>query len=257
MTVAFDRGEAYQRLAEPVPPVGRFDPAGIGDLPAPARRLLTHALTPGIPLVPTVLLDMAGEIRLKRWMPFTARQVLRASAGFVWDATVGKTPIRFSGGDAYWQGAGTLDFRLWGLIPVARATGPDIDRSAAGRLAAETVAWAPQALTPQMGATWTPIDVDSAVVTLDVDDAAIDVTVTVDAGGRIRELATQRWGDPDAGHFRELPFGGSFDSSTTFEGLTIAGSGRVGWWWGTKRQDEGEFFRFHIIHAQIAAAPGG
>ena len=73
-------------------------------------------------------------------MPFRTRQVLRAGTGFVWEATVGKTPITFSGGETYWRGVGALDFRLWSVIPVARAVGPDIDRSAAGRLAAETVA---------------------------------------------------------------------------------------------------------------------
>ena len=117
-----------------------------------------------------------------------------AGTGFVWEASVGKRPIRFSGGDTYWRGSGSLDFRLWGTFPVARAAGPDIDRSAAGRLAAETVAWAPQALTPQMGADWRGIDDRHAVVTLPVGEDTADVTVTVDEDGRLRELSMQRWG---------------------------------------------------------------
>ena len=51
-----------------------------------------------------------------------------------------------------------MHFRLHGLIPVVHSSGPDIARSGAGRLAAETVAWLPQALVPQSGAQWTPID---------------------------------------------------------------------------------------------------
>lgn len=253
MTATADRTAAWRQLAAPTPPVGVFWPEEIADLPAPAQRLLTRALIPDIELTPTVLLEMEGDIKLKRWMPFRARQILRAGTGFVWEAAVGKPPISFSGGDSYWQGRGTLDFRLWGILPVARAAGPDIDRSAAGRLAAETVAWAPQALTPQMGAAWAPIDSTTAVVTLPIGDDTVDVAVTVDQTGRLRELAMQRWGDADHVSFDLYPFGGSVDNHDAFGGITIAAAGRVGWRWGTQRQAEGEFFHYRITHGHLPA----
>lgn len=245
------RRAAWEDLAKGAPPVGVFTPAEIVALPPPAQRFLTYTLTPGIQLTPTVLLEMEGDIRLKDWVPFQARQILRAREGFVWEATAGKPPLIFKGGDTYWNGTGSLDFRIWGIIPVARAAGPDIDRSAAGRLAAETVAWAPQALTPQMGATWTPIDTDTATVTLPVRDVTVDVTITVDAKGRIQELITQRWGDPNPGQFDSYPFGGAFDDHADFDGVTIATAGRVGWWWGTEHQPDGEFFRGRITKALV------
>jgi len=245
------RRAAWEDLAKGAPPVGVFTPAEIVALPPPAQRFLTYTLTPGIQLTPTVLLEMEGDIRLKDWVPFQARQILRAREGFVWEATAGKPPLIFKGGDTYWNGTGSLDFRIWGIIPVARAAGPDIDRSAAGRLAAETVAWAPQALTPQMGATWTPIDTDTATVTLPVRDVTVDVTITVDAKGRIQELITQRWGDPNPGQFDSYPFGGAFDDHADFDGVTIATAGRVGWWWGTEHQPDGEFFRGRITKAHV------
>jgi hypothetical protein len=229
--------------------VGVFNPAEIVHLPPPAQRFLTYALTPGVQLFPTVLLAMEGEIKLRDWTPFRARQVLRAGDGFVWEATAGKPPLVFRGADIYWNGMGSLDFRLWGIIPVARAAGPDIDRSSAGRLAAETVAWAPQALTPQMGATWAPLDADRATVTLPVRDGMFDVTITVDEEGRLRELVMQRWGDAGSGPFGLYPFGSAFDQHAHFDGVTIASAGRVGWWWGTERRSEGEFFRGRITTA--------
>ncbi|VAW02790.1 hypothetical protein MNBD_ACTINO01-340 [hydrothermal vent metagenome] len=82
---------------------------------------------------------------------------------------------------------GSLDFRLWGILRVARSIGPDTDRSSPGRLAAETVTWSPQALTPQKGAVWTGIDDAYATVTVPVGDDAVDVTVGIERTGRLRE----------------------------------------------------------------------
>lgn len=249
-----DRIEAWDHLSRPATPAGAFEPEDVADLPAAARRFLTHAITPGTPLTPTVILEMEGDIRLNRWMPFQARQVLRAGEGFVWRARVGKTPLVFRGGDALCGGRGSLDFRLWGILPVARASGPNIDRSAAGRFAAETVAWAPQTLMPQLGARWTDIDNTHATVAVPIGNSTSDVTITVDGAGRLCELSTQRWGDPGGGPFDINAFGGDFQSHHSFSGVTIASAGRVGWWWGTSRWREGEFFRYRVTTAHVPAA---
>jgi len=245
------RKAAWADLTRPTPSVGVFDPDDLGGLPDPARRFLNHALTPGVELVPTVYLEMKGEIKLKTWTPFRARQVLRAGEGFVWEATAGKAPIRFRGGDTFWNGFGSLDFRIWGTIPVARESGPDVDRSAAGRLAAETVFWAPQALTTQMGASWAPIDSTTAKVALPVREDTVNATLTVDYEGRLQEVVTQRWGDPDPDKHGFHPFGAAVEGYGRFGGITIVTAGRVGWWWGTERQEEGEFFRFTLTEARI------
>ncbi len=39
------------------------------------------------------------------------------------------------------------------------------------------------------------------------------------------------------------------EAEQTFGGVTIASTMRAGWWWGTERQDEGEFFRARITGA--------
>ncbi len=250
------RSMTWRRLASPPEPAGAFDPAHVDELPAPASRLLRHALRPGVPLASNVLLDMAGEIRLRRWMPFRARQVIAAGTGFVWAPRVGRRPLVITGADTLIDGRGTLDFRLWGLMPVARESGSDIDRSAAGRLAAETVAWLPQALVPAMGARWTAVDDTRATVTLPVGDQSADVTVTVDPDGRLRELSLQRWGSPDDHPAGAHPFGGDFDDERTYGGVTIASAGRVGWWWGTPRQTDGVFFRYRITAAEFRTSAG-
>jgi hypothetical protein len=40
------------------------------------------------------------------------------------------------------------------------------------------------------------------------------------------------------------------EAERTFGGVTIPATLRAGWWWGTDRQDEGEFFRAEITGAQ-------
>jgi hypothetical protein len=54
----------------------RFDPAELDGLPEPARRHLTQAIAPGAPLATSARLRMRGSIKVGRWLPFRARQVL-------------------------------------------------------------------------------------------------------------------------------------------------------------------------------------
>jgi hypothetical protein len=126
-------------------------------------------------------------------MPFTTDQVLQAGVGFVWKPIVGGRVVRFVGADILGPDDARMEFRLQGLIPVAKASGPDTARSAVGRLAAETVAWLPQATTPQAGARWRAVDSERATVTLDVVGGTVDVEVTVDADGRLKGIGLQRW----------------------------------------------------------------
>lgn len=197
---------------------------------------------------------MEGEIKLNRWFPFEARQILHPTDGFVWNATVGRWWLRFRGGDWYWHGRGSLEFKLAGRIPVVRASGSDVDRSAAGRLAIESVVWAPSVLLPGAGAVWRAGGDETATVTRSIGGEDHDVEVTVDHDGLIREVCSLRWGNPD-GEYQRVPFGGSVSRTSTFGDITLASEGTVGWWWGTDRQAEGEFFRYRILDARAAAVP--
>ena len=240
----------WAALAEPVgEPVRRFDATTVADLPDPAQRLLVRALPDGTPLTGAVTLAMNGRIKLGRWMPFRADEILRAGVGFVWRPVVGGRILRFTGADLLGSEEARMEFRLHGLVPVVRASGADVARSAAGRLAAETVAWLPQALTPHAGAQWTAIDDARAVVTLEAAGGTVEVEVEVEADGRLRSIGLQRWKD-SADPPGEEPFGGTVDEEfLTADGVRIAGAGSVGWGWGTPQWEEGEFFRYRVGHA--------
>jgi hypothetical protein len=237
----------------PEPPTAeRFDPATLGDLPEPARRWLTRALPAGTPLVGLAELTMEGSLRIGgRWRPFTACQTLRAGVGFVWAPTVGGRWLRFVGADLLGPDDARMDFRLHGIVPVSRASGPDTRRSAIGRLAAETIVWLPQAAAPQAGARWRPVDERHAAVTIDALGA--EVEVGIDADGRLTTIDLDRWSDrldppgPDR-------FGGDLeDEHTTTAGVAVTGAGAVGWGHGTDRWSDGEFFRFHLTEVHHRA----
>jgi hypothetical protein len=65
---------------------GTFTEAELDGLPDLVRRHLAAAITPGTPLARSARLRMRGRIRIGRWLPFRAREVLSPHDGFVWAA---------------------------------------------------------------------------------------------------------------------------------------------------------------------------
>ena len=230
--------------------VEHFDVTTTSDLPEPTRRFLIASIPNEAPLAAGVELEMTGSIKLGIWLPFTARQIIRAGTGLVWTAQVGPRLVRFSGADTLGPHGARMNFRLHNRIPIVNAQGPDIDRSAAGRLAAETVAWLPQALAPQSGARWKPIDDTRATVTLDVPNGPVDVQITVNDEGSLTEIQLRRWNSSTKPP-GDQPFGGTISSSIDTEGVRIAGSGTVGWNVGTSAQKRSVFFRYEITSARF------
>lgn len=148
----------WNDLAEPADR-GIFRPERLAELPDPAKRYLAHAIRPGAKLAGSVQLAMEGTIRLGlKWLPFRAEQVLAPPRGFVWRAFVRSGLMRMSGADHYAAGSGGVDFWLWGIIPMVRASSPDTSCAARGRLAAESF-WLPSSLLPGEHVRWRPVDV--------------------------------------------------------------------------------------------------
>lgn len=244
----------WERLAN-LPPRGTFDPDSLRGLPSAAQRLLSAAMAPAAPRCARVILQMSGEIRLKlggAWTPFTAAQVLAPPTGFVWQASAGKGLLRFAGSDRYADNAGSVHFRLWGLLPVVRAADANVARSARHRLAAESF-WLPPALLPDEGVAWRGLDDERAEATIRIDHERVPVRLRVDPRGQLREVQLDRWGDPDrTGHPSLHPFGGLVDEPRPFGPFTIPTRVRIGWFFGTSRQEHGEFFRAAIRAAEFA-----
>jgi hypothetical protein len=223
-----------------------FSASMVEGLPDPARSYLLRAIPLGAPLAASVEFSMTGTIRTSPGgdpMPLTAEQILSAH-GLVWRARAGTGPMRIVGFDRYLDGEGEMRWWLAGLIPVASAGGPDVSRSAAGRVAGESVLL-PPLLLPAAGARWEAIDEHRARVTrrLDLDD--VTLTLTVDDEGRLTHVSLMRWReDAGAGEPGPVRFDVDFSGEFTEARYRIPAEMRAGWRLGAA--DEFAFFQARL-----------
>ena len=180
--------------------------------------------------------------------PFRAQEVIRSDRGLIWQAAVRMKALPISGYDRFLDGAGEMRWKLLGLIPIIRASGADITRSAVGRFAAESV-WLPSLLlAPDVS--WAVGDSNVVRVTLNVNGQAAEMEFVMDESGCLRNMTMQRWGNPEGGQFHRASFGAIVEDESTFGGYTIPTKLRIGWYFGTQRfEAEGEFFRCPIDDA--------
>src|SRR5512134_3777590 len=106
-----------------------FDPRELESAPVPVRRYLRAVLEPGQPIIEAVDVRHSGTFRVDemrdRWSPFTSNQrVVARRPGFDWNARIWMmpaVPIRVH--DAYVAGEGSLQAKLFGLVPVTSVRG--------------------------------------------------------------------------------------------------------------------------------------
>lgn len=233
--------DAGERLLSP--PDGVFSESELAGLPAEAATHLRSAIAPGTPLATSVRIEMRGSIRIGRWVPFRAWEVLAPHTGFAWGARAAGVVV---GSDRYVDGIGAMDWKLLGLVRVMSATGPDVSRSARERAAAEAV-WVPTSMLPRFGVEWTVRGADLLSARIPVGEGGLRLDLSVSSGGRLASVSLPRWGDPGgSGRFGMHTFGGEFTDHGSFGGMTIPVEGRLGWHFGSDAWPEGEFFRFRI-----------
>ena len=242
-----ERAVAERLLATPAPQ-DTFRPDMLDGLPPPARRWLTHAIAPGTPLWRAARLTMHGSIKLGgSWYPFEATQVHAPDRGMLWKARAKMKGLPIVGHDLYLEGHGEMRWKLLGLVPVVRAEGPDVARSARGRMAAETFVMLPTWLVgPHV--TWRDEGPEVAIARFTVDREPLEVRLEVGGDGAMKRLSFLRWGQPRPEEpFGLYPFGCEVLEERTLAGLTVPSRMRVGWFFGEARfESEGEFFRSEL-----------
>ena len=229
------------------PPAGSFDPGAHAARPPIVQEYLAHAVAAGTPLASAVRLRMHGMIKLRRWRKFRAEQVIVRGRGMIWRARVRLRGFTIRGEDRFLDGEGTMNWKLLGVLPLMRAAGADVTRSAAGRVAAESI-WLPSLLCDDN--VWWQADNGVAQARFAVDGHAADIALALNQG-RVQSVSLARWGNPDGGPFREGSFGAYVDQEATFDGYTIPARLRVGWHFDdSQRFDrEGKFFEVSIDKA--------
>jgi len=227
-----------------------FEPERMSALPDPALRYLLHAIKPGAPLANAVRLQMHGEIKLNTWSSFKAEQVIHADRGMIWRATAWMSGIPVRGADRIIDGKGSMIWRLLGIIPVMKASGSDITRSAAGRLQGECV-WLPSRLAWE-DVRWTAHGSLHPRAEFTVAGYTETVDLLMAEEDRLLNLSLPRWGNPEGNTFGLYTFGAQFEEERTFGAYTIPSRFRAGWHFGSDRFEEhGEFFRCTIDRAEF------
>lgn len=172
---------------------------------------------------------MRGTLRLKAGrppVPMVAEQVLAPPRGFVWKARVGTGLRRIEGYDRY-DGRGELRWWLLGRFSIVHQSGPNVDRSAAGRLGGEA-ALVPAALLRH--ASWESIDAANVRARIGVHGEKVSLTLRVAEDGRLEQVVIARWnGDPRNGDVGYRPFVVTFSGESFFEGYTVPARLTAGW----------------------------
>jgi hypothetical protein len=254
MTIDKTKEVSLDELWESAPVSERiFTPESLTNLPETARRYLEHAIEPGTKLAAAVRLKMHGEIKLKKWIPFTAEQVICWEHGLIWSATAWINGLPIVGSDRIIDGIGAMQWKLLGLFSIMTANGADITRSSIGRLQSESVCLPSVFCGDEVS--WTSTDssdLDSSLhSSFIVQGERAELDFTIDRTGRLKTFKLPRWGNPDgADEFHDVDFGGTLEEEGTFCGYTIPTRLRIGWYFGTERfESEGEFFRCTIDKA--------
>ncbi len=167
----------------------------------------------------------------RRWMPFTAEQRMRSDrTAFVWHARFKMAPLVTAVvEDAFEDGKGRLDAKVWGLVPVAHARGPKVDRGEAQRYLAE-LPWCPLALWENPELRFRQLDARTVRVWVFDEATSMDL-VFDDAGDIVRAHTDARCRDETS-----EPWGGEFGEYREFGAIRAPSSGHVAW-----RSPEGDF----------------
>lgn len=242
----------WQYLEQQVGGEERFTEEMVEGLPDPARRFFLHSMRPGMIIPSKLHWGYSGELKPGKgmpWLSLEAEQIIVKDKGFVWKARTSKGPFVLTAADHYLDGAGRMRISLFGLIPIINATGPDLSRSALGRLVIENCS-IPGAFLPSRNIRIEGIDKEHFRATVSLNGEIIPITLTVDENGRLKEFTMFRWGDQtDDGSFRYIPYGGTVSEERVFGGYAIPSQLAIGWWYGTERYED--VIRFNIDWAEF------
>ena len=212
------------------------------DLPPPVRAWVERSVAPDAPCPRRAELDTTGEIKLRVWHRYRARQLLAPPDELSWHGTARIAGVPVTVIDRYRPGAGETRVRLGSRLVLAARSDDDVTRSGAGRLAAEAMLLPTNAFAPWVR--WLTAGDDCAVADIDIGGAVHAVELRLD-GGRLVSLSLPRW-YADRRHGRSRVFGVRFHGELTHEGITVPAAWTAGWDWTSDGWRGGPFFRAQL-----------
>ncbi len=253
----FDR-DAATGLSRPIdaPVVTEADLAA---LPDPVRRYLRLAGVVGQPRVRNYRLHFHGRIRSdpnSRWMPFEADQLSLADPPtrlFLMRASMMGVPV-----EAFHRlvdGRATMDVKIAGLIPMASAGGPAMDRAERVTVFNDMCLLAPATLLDPAIA-WTPIDDRSVQAAFTYGDHRIGATLQFGDDGRLSSFFSddRSRSSPDGKTFTNLRFTTPVRDYRPFGAVSLAAHGDARWLLPSGEFTYGEF---DLIDVSYNVRPAG
>jgi hypothetical protein len=210
-------------------------------LPSPAARYRAVAVGARAP-VASLHLRHAGTFCMSltsKPMPIRGLQSFSADPpGFVWSARVRMVPgVWVDARDMAVDGRGSMRVLLDATVPIADASGPEIDQGSALRLLAEMV-WYPTALFDARYVTWSAVDENHARATLRFGAEEVSGTFEFGADGLPVQFSAQRFNDK-----HELrPWGGTYGDWRSVSGMRVPFEAKVSW-----QLDAGPFTYAHWL----------
>ena len=136
-------------------------------------------------------------------------------------------PVRIL--DAFLDGEGRLQERLFGSLPIADEAGPLLSKSEAMRYLAE-LPWAPDALLSNPDLTWEVVDDATLTVSLALPEDRATVTLRLNEEGDITEISAEERPTTDVnGAAVLLPWRGSFLDYAEIGGRRIPTRAEMGY----------------------------
>lgn len=202
------------------------------ELPPLVRRCAEKHLPADAQLPRGVRLTQVGEMQVKpgRWLSFRAMQDLSTErVEFAWRARFRVAPlVSLRVVDWYRDGDGGLEGRVWGLVPVVRARGPETARAEAMRYLSE-LAWVPHALIANDELEWRELDGRTVEVATRVASSRVAVRLQLDAAGDIVGVSADARPRLEGKRTIERPFRGSFGEYRELGGLRVPTTAEVAW----------------------------
>jgi len=214
--------------------------------PEPVSRYLRYHLPEGIPDRAFSITPMKGIIKLVNWALFKSVLYANPFKGFMWEATVKMGILPVKGYDYFLENKGAMQWTLFNIIPVNKAEGANVSRSAEGRAMLEAIFTPHLLISPKVR--WDVISENEVTVNWNLyqEDKAVHLIIGDD--GSLQKAFAERWGNPgDTREWAYHKFGVNVEREIKRKGIVIPSKGNAGWWFGQKEYDDGEFFRFEVI----------
>jgi hypothetical protein len=170
------------------------------------------------------------QVKPGRWLPFRATEDLSAErVEFAWQARFRVAPlVSLRVVDWYREGDGGLEGRVWGLVRVLGAGGPETARAEAARYLSE-LAWVPHALVVNEELEWRALDAATVEVATGVASMRAAVRLHFDAEGDIAGASAEARPRLEGKRTVDRPFSGTFGEYRELGGVRVPTTAEVVW----------------------------